>query len=215
MKKPLIITIVIFIIIACIALYIVLNKGHIGSHALVAIEDVKEENEEIIEPKLSLELEKDFLLSTNKKETIPIKVAIEGEGEVAIESVELESSDEGIVKINDDYELVAVKDGTATITAKYDGIETSKDIKVITPIKSMKFSSTNSTVRVGKELQMKLQTSPSNAYVKGLEYSSSDEDIAVVDSSGIVTGVSAGNVTITVYDPYTELEKSVKLTIKK
>ena len=122
MKKTLIITIVIFIIIAFIALYIVLNKGHIGSHALVAIENVEEETEEIIEPKLSLELEKDFLLSTNKKETLPIKVTIEGEGEVLLESVELESSDETVVKINDDYELVAVKDGTATITARYDGI---------------------------------------------------------------------------------------------
>lgn len=214
MKKALIVSIIIFVIIACAALYIVLNKGHIGSYALVAIEDVEKE-EEIIQPKLLLELEQDFLLSTKKKETVPIKVSIEGEGEVLLENVELESSDESIVKINDDYELVAVKDGTAKITARYDGIEATQDVKVITPIKSMTFTSTSSTVRVGKDLQMKLQTSPSNAYVKGLEYSSSDDEIAVVDSSGIVTGVSAGTVTITVYDPYTEIEKSVKLTIKK
>lgn len=215
MKKALIISIVIFVIIAGFALYIVLNKGHIGNYALVAIEEVKEAEEEIIEPKLVLELEKDYLLSTKKKETVPIKVSIEGEGEVLLENVELESSDEDVVKINDDYELVAVKDGTAQITARYDGIEATQEVKVITPIKSMTFTSTSSTVRVGKDLQMKLQTSPSNAYVKGLEYTSSDEEIAVVDSSGIVTGVSAGSVTITVYDPYTELEKSVKLTIKK
>lgn len=215
MKKALIISIIIFVIIAGFALYIVLNKGHIGNYALVAIEEVKEAEEEIIEPKLVLELEKDYLLSTKKKETVPIKVSIEGEGEVLLENVELESSDEDVVKINDDYELVAVKDGTAQITARYDGIEATQEVKVITPIKSMTFTSTSSTVRVGKDLQMKLQTSPSNAYVKGLEYTSSDEEIAVVDSSGIVTGVSAGSVTITVYDPYTELEKSVKLTIKK
>lgn len=214
MKKALIVSIVIFVIIACAALYIVLNKGHIGSYALVEIEKAEKE-EEVIEPKLLLELEQDFLLSTKKKETVPIKVSIEGEGEVLLDNVELESSDETVVKINDDYELVAVKDGTAKITARYDGIEATQDVKVITPIKSMTFTSTSSSVRVGKDLQMKLQTSPSNAYVKGLEYSSSDEEIALVDSSGIVTGVSAGTVTITVYDPYTELEKSVKLTIKK
>lgn len=214
MKKALIISIIIFVVIACAALYIVLNKGHIGSYALVAIEDVKKE-EEIIEPKLVLELEQDYLLSTKKKETVPIKVSIEGEGEVLIENVELESSDEEVVKINDDFELVAVKDGIAQITARYDGIEATQEVKVITPIKSMTFTSTSSSVRVGKDLQMKLQTSPSNAYVKGLEYTSSDEEIAVVDSSGIVTGVSAGSVTITVYDPYTEIEKSVKLTIRK
>lgn len=213
MKKPLIISIVIFIIVACIALYIVLNKGYVFGKPLVAIET--ENVEEIIEPKLVLELEQDYLLSTKKKETVPLKVSIEGEGEVLLENVELESSDEKVVKINSDYELVAVKDGVAQITARYDGIEDTKDVKVITPIKSMSFTSTSSTVRVGKDLQMKLQTSPANAYVKGLEYSSSDEEIAVVDSSGIVTGVSVGKVTITVYDPYTELEKEVKLTIKK
>lgn len=214
MKKSLVVSIIIFILIASFALYLVLSKGHIGNYSLVAIEDVNNE-EEIIEPKLSIDLEKDFLLSTKKKETLPIKVSLEDEGEVLLENVELESSDETVVKINEDNELVAVKDGTAQITAKYDGIEATKDIKVITPIRSMTFTSTSSSVRVGKDLQMKLQTSPSNAYVKGLEYSSSDEDVAVVDSSGIVTGVSAGSVTITVYDPYSEIEKSVKLTIRK
>lgn len=213
MKKSLVISIVIFVIIACVALYIVLNKGHVGSYALVAVEETEEE--EIIVPKLVIDFEQDFLFSTKKKETVPLTVTIEGEGPVLLENVELESSDEKVVKINEDFELVAVKDGTATITAKYDGLEVSKDIKVITPIKSMTFLTTNSTVRIGKDLQMKLTTNPSNAYIKGLEYTSSDEDIAVVDSSGIVTGVSAGKVTITVYDPYTELEKSVKLTIRK
>lgn len=212
MKKILIISIIVFILVAACALGIVLNKGHIGSYALVAIEEVEEE--EIIQPKLLLTLEKDYLFSTNKKETLPITVSIEGEGDVLLENVELSTSDKSIVKINDDYELVAVSDGTATITAVYDGLEATQDVKVITPIKSMTFTSTSSTVKVGKDLQMKLQTSPSNAYVKGLEYTSSDEKIAVVDSSGIVTGVSAGSVTITVYDSYTELEKSVKLTIK-
>lgn len=214
MKKSLIISIVIFVMVACIALFIVLNKGHVGNYALVEIEEVAEK-EEIIEPKLLLELEQDYLFSTKKKETLPITVSIDGEGEVLIDNVELESSDEKVVKINDDYELVAVKDGTATITARYDGIEATKNVKVITPIKSMTFVSPSSSIRVGKDLQMKLTTSPSNAYVRGLEYTSSDEDIAVVDSSGIVTGVSAGSVTITVYDPYTELEKTVKLTIRK
>ncbi len=213
MKKVLLVSIVIFVIIAGIALYIVLNKGHIGTYSLVAIEQGDEEEE--IVPKLVLQFDNDFLLSTKKKETVPITVSIEGEGPVLLENVELESSDEKIVKINKDFELVAVKDGTATITAKYDGLEVSKDIKVITPIKSMSFTSPSSSVRIGNSLQMKLITSPSTAYVKGLEYTSSDEEIAVVDSSGIVTGVSAGKVTITVYDPYTELEKSVKLTIRK
>ena len=214
MKKSLAISLIIFVIVALCSLFIVLTKGHIGSYALVPIEDLKE-SEEIIQPKLVIDLTQDFLLSTNKKETVPIRVLFEDEGEISLENVELESSDEKVFKINDKYEMVSVNDGTATLTARYDGIESTQEIKVVTPIKSMTFTSTSSSIRVGKDLQMKLQTSPANAYVRGLEYYSSDEEIAIVDSSGIVTGVAPGNVTITVYDPYSEIEKSVKLVIRK
>lgn len=211
-KKALIISIVIFIVVALIALFLVLNKGHIGNISLVAIESVEEE-EEVILPKLTLELEKEYLSSTNKKDTATMTVSIDGE--IVTDSVEFESSDEKIVKINDDNELVPVSDGKATIKATYDGIEATQDIRVITPIKTISFTSTSSTIRVGKDLQMKLKVTPSDAYIDTLTYSSSDESIATVDSSGIVTGVSAGKVTITVYDSYTETEKSVNLTIKK
>ena len=43
----------------------------------------------------------------------------------------------------------------------------------------------------------------------------SDEEIATVNSNGIVTGVAPGKVTITIYDSYTDTEKSVNLTIRK
>lgn len=211
-NKVLIITMITFFVVAVLALCLVLNKGHIGSYALVPLEEISEE--ESIVPQLSLTIEPEFLKSTNKKETAVPKIAV-GDEEVALEAVELESSDESIVKVNKDNELVAVADGKAKIIVKYDGLEAFQDIRVITPIKSMTFTTTNSTVRVGKDLQMKLKTSPANAYVNGLQYTSSDEAIALVDNSGIVTGVSAGKVTITVYDPYTELEKKVNLTIRK
>ncbi len=211
-KKGLIISIVIFIIVALIALFLVLNKGHIGSIALVNTGDGSDE-EEVILPKLTLELESEYLASTNKKETVGMTVSMDGE--IVTENVEFESSDEDIVKINKDNELVAVSDGKATITARYDGIETSKDIKVITPIKSMSFTATNSTIRVGKDLQMKLQITPSKASTDTLKYISSDESIATVNQNGIVTGISAGKVKITVYDSYTDTEKSVNLTIRK
>ena len=105
--------------------------------------------------------------------------------------------------------------GKASITAKKDNLETSIDLRVIIPITSMTFTTTNSVVRVGKSLQMKLVAKPTDASIETLKYESSDEEIATVNSNGIVTGVSPGNVTITVTDKYSELEKSLKLTIKK
>lgn len=211
-KIALKISICIFVIIAIASLVLVLNKGHIGSYALVYSEPVEEEEEQIL-PQLKLELSDEYLSSKNKKETATMTVTIDNE--IVTEGVTFSSSDEEIVKINDDNELVAVSDGKATITANYDGMDATADIRVITPIKSITFTSTNSTIRVGKDLQMKLKVSPSDAYIDTLTYTSSDEEIATVDASGIVTGVSPGKVTITVYDSYTDTEKSVKLTIKK
>lgn len=213
-KRVLVVSIIIFIIFAIIALVLVLNKGHIGNIALVKIEAVDDKKaSEAILPKLTIELEKEYLSSSNKKETSGITVFKDGE-EVTT-GVEFESSDTDIVKLNKNNELVAVSDGKAKITATYDGLEATADIKVITPIKTMRFTTTNSVVRVGKDLQMKLQLTPSSASTDTLTYTSSDEEIATVNSNGIVTGIAPGKVTITVYDSYTETEKSVNLTIRK
>ncbi len=213
-RRALVVSIIVFVILAIIALVLVLNKGHIGNIALVSIEAVDDKKaSEAILPKLTIEIEKEYLSSANKKETS--KVTAFKDGEEVTNGVELESSDTDIVKLNKDNELVAVSDGKATITAKYDGLEGKADVKVITPIKTMKFTTTNSVVRVGKDLQMKLQITPASASTDTLTYTSSDEEIATVNSNGIVTGVAPGKVTITVYDSYTETEKSVNLTIKK
>lgn len=213
-KKLLIISIIVFIVVAIIALFLVLSKGHIGSIALVSIgESSNSDDAQSIMPKLTLEFENEYLSSANKKETVSMTVSIDGE--IVTEGVEFESSDEDIVKLNKDNELVAVSDGKAIITARYDGIEATKEIKVITPIKKMTFSSTNRTIKVGKDLQMKLQVSPSNASMDTLKYTSSDETIATVNQNGIVTGVAPGKVTITIHDEYTDEEKSVNLTINK
>jgi len=203
------------IILAVIALVLVLGKGHVFGYALVSTEtgDTENKEDEIILPKLTLEIEKEFLSSKNKKETSTMTVS--KDGEIITEGVEFESSNEDVVEINEDNELEAVSDGKATIKAKYDGLEATADIRVITPIKSMSFTTTNKTIRVGKDLQMKLKLTPSNASTDTLTYTSSDEEIATVNSNGIVTGVAPGKVTITIYDSYTDTEKSVNLTIRK
>ena len=78
----------------------------------------------------------------------------------------------------------------------------------------MTFTTTSSSIRVGKDLQVKLQMQPSNASIDPITYTSSDESIATVNQNGIVTGVSKGTVTITVNDAYTGTTKTVKLTVK-
>lgn len=210
MKKSLKISIIVFVIVALIALYLVVNKGHIGNTSLVS---TGENQEEVVMPKLTLELEKKYLSSKDKDDTCKMTVSIDSE--IVTTGVEFVSSNEEVAKINENNEIVPVSDGKAEITAKYDGVEATEKIEVITPIKSMTFTTTNSTIRVGKDLQLKLKVTPSDAYMDTITYTSSDESIATVSPNGIVTGIAPGKVTITLFDSYTETEKTVNLTIRK
>ena len=197
--------IIIFVVLAIIALCLVLSKGHIGKWSLVYTEPVPDRV-------LEIGLDKLFISSVSKEK---IKPTITLDGEEVKEGYKLFSSDENIAQINENNEIVAVSNGKVTITAKYDIAEAEIDLKVITPIKSSTFTTTNSTVRVGKDLQLKLKTDPLGASIDPLTYISSDEEIATVNANGIVTGVSEGKVTITVRDEYSGIEKTVNLSIKK
>lgn len=208
-KKALIISICIFIIVGMSALLLILNKGHIGSIGLVSLEDSA--SEEVIMPKLEITAESKYI-SSKDEETVELSATIDGE--IITEGIEYKSSDEEIAKI-EEGKVVAVSDGKVVITGTYEGQTATTEINVITPIKNMSFTSTSRSIRVGKDLQMKLKITPSGASVDTLKYSSSDEEIATVNANGIVTGVSAGKVTITVTDEYTGKEESVNLTIRK
>lgn len=210
-------SIILFLILSIVALMIIFNKGKIGSYSLVKMQSFSssEDNASELEEekdKLEITSEKKYL-SVKSKETCDLLVSLNGE-EIDLSDIELSSSNEDVIKVIDGT-VKAVSTGKATITAIKDDLTATLDLRAIIPIKSIQFTTTNSVVRVGKSLQMKLIANPSDASIETLKYESSDETIATVNSNGIVTGVAPGNVTITVKDIYSEIEKSVKLTIKK
>lgn len=212
------ISIIAFLVLSIIALFIILNKGKIAGYSLVKIETLSGSNGETTEPdeeskdNMEISVKKKYLSSKIDEETA-IDVFINGE-KIDISEVDLTSSDEDIIEIEGGI-ATAISDGKATITAKKDDLEATIDLHVITPIKTIQFTTTNSIVKVGKSLQMKLVAKPSDASIETLKYKSSDEEIATVNSNGIVTGVSPGKVTITVTDTYSKIEKKVNLTIRK
>ena len=206
-KKLLIVSIIIFIIVAVMALGIILSKGTIFGMRLVSLTSADAEN--VAKVELKMILGKEFI-SAKGEEIIP---DVTGDGLIISDGYELISDNEDVAKIVDN-KVVGVSEGKANITVKYDGQEVTEKIKVIVPMTKMTFTTTNSTIRVGKDLQMKLQMQPSNASVDPITYTSSDETVATVNQNGIVTGVSAGTVTITVHDAYTDTTKTVKLIVK-
>lgn len=186
------IALIIFIITAIITLILILGKGKIFGFRLVAISG------EEIEDTHTIQLVADnYYLSVDDGET-EIFVTIDGLD--ATEGYELVSSDENIVSI-DGNRLVAEEEGTATITAissEYD-VQSEITINVVEFATRLNISSEYQTISIGEQTQMSYTTTPRSATVN-VGYASSDESIATVDSNGVVTGASEGQVSIIVTD---------------
>ncbi len=118
--------------------------------------------------------------------------------------VSYKSSNSKIVSVSSSGKLVAKKKGSVkiTVTAKDgSGKKAYLSVKAVTPVSKITITkpSVNSIVITkGKTYTLKTSVSPSNAYNKGLIYSSSNTKIATVSSKGKITGKKNGTAIITV-----------------
>lgn len=89
--------------------------------------------------------------------------------------------------------------GTVTITAAaQDGslVKATASVRVVKAVSSITLNKTSVTTIVGRTFKLKATVRPSKATYKTVNWTSSDENIAIVDSDGVVTALKAGNVTI-------------------
>lgn len=73
----------------------------------------------------------------------------------------------------------------------------------------------SATVSIGEPLQLTAAITPDNATDMGLEWSSSDESVATVSYAGVVTGIAAGTVVITVTTVDGGYTASCTVTVEK
>ncbi len=115
------------------------------------------------------------------------------------------SSDNDIAVVNETGTVTGVQEGTATITAisKEDGtvkgecvvVVTEKEILPIAIEIYVKYGG-EALVQEGSTLTLATTVTPYDATNKEVKWSSSDNSIATVDETGIVTGIKKGTVTI-------------------
>ena len=189
--------ILLLMIVGGVALWFVLQKGIIKGYNVV-LQNTQENLEEQVKEEakkaatLSMTLDKKYLAySTAKNATQETAKASDGT-------------------------ITAKEVGVATIsvTDKYNHVA-SEDIEVILPIQKISLSNVGSN-RVGKQLQLKLVTTPNGASVNTLQYTSSNEAIATVNRNGIVKGIAPGTVKITVTDEYNpEVTASVTIQVTR
>lgn len=214
LNKRLMVTAIIFVISVIIAVIIIVNKGVIFGKRLVSI---TESGASASEPLHVIQIVATSNYLKNVGDTVELKLSIDGQDVSNGEGYELVSSDEEVIKLEGDV-ATAVALGDAVITARsteYD-VEETVTLSVVVPASKLTLSAEFDTINVGETSQISHTTRPTEAsgvQVK-LNYQSSDNSIATVDSSGIVTGVSAGTVTITGTDKITGLSDTYEITIR-
>lgn len=129
------------------------------------------------------------------------------------------SSNESVAKVSSTGVVTGVSYGTATITvtsAQTGQYETaSKPVTVTVSRATPTISVSNVSVAAGSTVSLGATTTSDGA----LSYRSSNEAVATVSSTGVVTGVSAGTATITVASAqtakYSAASKSVTVTVTR
>lgn len=149
-----------------------------------------------------------------------IKLVVEVLPSGAKQDVEFKSSNEEIAKVdaNGNVTGVALGEATITVSSKVKAeIKKEVTVKVVEKAQDVLPTSIKVTgeqkVLVGNTIALTVEVTPENATNKEVEFKSSDEAIATVDAEGVVKGVKAGEVTITV-TAKAKADVTAKITIK-
>lgn len=111
------------------------------------------------------------------------------------------SSNSAVATVSTSGLLSALSGGTVTISATAEGKSGSMQLTVAPkPVASVHVSATSSTVYVQDQLQLTRELRGADGEVLGVRptiWTSSSNSVAVVSTSGLVTGISVGQATIT------------------
>lgn len=112
------------------------------------------------------------------------------------DNVTLSVDDESIARL-DGNRIIAVNNGETKITATCGIVKTSAKVTVTTEVEQIVLNKTEGVLTVGNSVTVTATVTPDNATNTTVNWTSSDEKVATVDSNGKVTAVAAGNATIT------------------
>lgn len=136
----------------------------------------------------------DIALETNGHTSETVAYTLEP-ADTTEDDVTLSVADESIAKLEGN-KLVAVSDGATKITATSGIVKTSAKVTVTTKVEQIALSKTEGVLTVGNSVTITATVTPDNATNATVNWTSSDEKVATVDSNGKVTAVAAGNATI-------------------
>lgn len=149
-----------------------------------------------------------------------------------------ESSDEAVATVSEDGTVTAVGVGECTITTTIvadvpataetaenaidsemlvspDGFTAVTKVTVTKRVENITFDNSEGVLNVGNTHTIKATVTPSDAADQALNWVSSDQNVATVDSNGKVTAKAEGSATITASNAGGDVSASYDLTVKK
>lgn len=175
-----------------LALAMVLTSVSIPSVTAEAAKTVAVKKVQITNPKKKK-------VTLNKGKTLQIKVKITPKN-VKNKKVTYKSSKKKIASVTAKGKVKGLKVGTAKITVTSKANKKKKatlTVQVVTPVSKVTVNPTSATIDAGATTTLTAAVEPKNAYNKKVNWSTSNANIATVDTNGVVKGVSAGTATIT------------------
>ena len=107
------------------------------------------------------------------------------------------SDDENVATVNSSGTVTAVGKGSTTVKAQSGGQSAACSVEVTLPVASVSIGSSSKKLSLNETADLVATVSPSNATYPNVTWTSSDTDIATVDSTGTVTAKEFGSATIT------------------
>ena len=120
-------------------------------------------------------------------------------GRAMVATVTWSSSNTAVATVNASGLVTAAGNGTATITASAGTVSGSATVTVAQQVSAVEISPDTAIVLPGTTLQLMAEAQDANGHaVAGSEYAwaSSDTTVAVVDGTGLVTGIALGEVEV-------------------
>lgn len=132
--------------------------------------------------------------------TIQLAVLIEPENATPT-NIEWKSSNEKVVVVSESGLISGVSEGSATVTAILGDFSATCEVTVYIPIieaEQVVLTIDKAELNIGEAVQLEATVLPDDTTDKTLEWKSSNEEVAIVDESGLVTAIGEGSATISV-----------------
>ena len=123
------------------------------------------------------------------------------------------SSDPSVASVSESGKVSALKGGKAVISAKADKITATCEVTVIAPVETITLSPETCEIARGEEITLTATVGPEDATDKSVSWSTSNKNVATVDSNGTVRGVGKGQARITVRSGNVSAQCTVTVTM--